>query len=85
VALAAALPELEYACGLGTVELLARDVAAPSLVPRGGMVRVGRPTVREELLEAAAAPPNRLIWWRERVVACHAVLSGAPGTTAPPP
>ncbi|WP_068433715.1 o-succinylbenzoate synthase, partial [Piscicoccus intestinalis] len=36
VALAAALPRLDHACGLGTVELLADDVAAAPLVPRAG-------------------------------------------------
>ena len=37
VALAAALPSLEHACGLGTVALLDGDVAASPLVPVGGV------------------------------------------------
>ena len=38
LALALALPELPYACGLGTGALLAEDVVADPLVPRGGML-----------------------------------------------
>ena len=72
--LAAALPELPYACGLGTVELLAADVATDRLVPRGGSVPVGRVLADEDLVAAAAASPGRARW-RERVVSCHAYLA----------
>ena len=75
MALAAALPELPYACGLGTVELLAADVATQRLVPRGGSVPVGRVLADEDLVAAAAASPERVAWWRERVVSCHAYLA----------
>ena len=74
VALAAALPSLEHACGLGTVALLGGDVAAPSLLPEGGHLPVGRVDADPALLERWAAPPDRLRWWRERVVSCHASL-----------
>lgn len=40
VALAAALPELGYACGLGTLSLLTRDAARPSLGPVDGYLPV---------------------------------------------
>jgi O-succinylbenzoate synthase len=40
VALAAALPELPYACGLGTVPLLTGDVVADPFVPRDGYLDV---------------------------------------------
>ena len=40
VALAAALPELPYACGLATVRLLEDDVVAESLVPVDGVLPV---------------------------------------------
>ena len=43
VALAAALPELPYACGLGTGALLAGDVVADPLIPQGGVLPVRRP------------------------------------------
>lgn len=42
VALAAALPELPYACGLGTATLLEGDLVADPLVPIGGEVAVRR-------------------------------------------
>ncbi len=38
LALALALPDLPYACGLGTGSLLAEDVVADPLVPRAGML-----------------------------------------------
>ena len=37
-----ALPDLPYACGLGTGALLAGDVVADPLVPHGGMLPVRR-------------------------------------------
>ena len=43
VALAAALPELPYACGLATVQLLTDDVVADPLLPVDGMLPVGVP------------------------------------------
>lgn len=77
VALAAALPYLDHACGLGTVALLAGDVADPSLVPSGGHLPVGRVAAEDDLLDRWAAPPDREQWWRERVTACHPHLRGA--------
>jgi O-succinylbenzoate synthase len=74
VALAAALPQLPYACGLGTVELLATDVAHDRLVPVGGSVPVGPARADDDLVAAAAAAPDRVDWWRERVSTCHAYL-----------
>ncbi|HEX2294886.1 MAG TPA: o-succinylbenzoate synthase [Actinomycetota bacterium] len=47
VALAAALPELPYACGLGTMSLLEGDVVADPLVPVEGSIEVRRPDVAE--------------------------------------
>jgi o-succinylbenzoate synthase len=42
VALAAALPELPFDCGLGTVSLLAGDVTGEPLVPTDGLLPVRR-------------------------------------------
>ncbi len=77
VALAAALPALPHACGLGTVSLLEGDVAEPSLVPDRGSLPVGRVAADEELLARWAAPEERTVWWRERVAACHRVMMEA--------
>ncbi|NKX53469.1 o-succinylbenzoate synthase [Arthrobacter mobilis] len=76
VALAAALPELPYACGLGTVSLMAGDVAAGPLVPAGGQLRVGDVAVDEDLLDRFAAAPERRRWWLDRLRRCHARLAG---------
>ena len=59
VALAAALPELDYDCGLGTASLFTADVVDPSLVPRDGFLAVGRVTPDAALLDAHAASAER--------------------------
>ncbi len=51
LALAAALPELPWACGLGTAGLLAGDVVADPLVPVGGELVVRRSEPDPELLD----------------------------------
>jgi O-succinylbenzoate synthase len=76
VALAAALPELPFACGLGTVALLEGDVCAESLAPRGGALPVRRAVPDEALLTDWAAPTEREHWWRARVEAAHSHLAG---------
>jgi O-succinylbenzoate synthase len=73
VALAAALPALEHASGLATQPLLAADVASPALVPANGVLPVGVPTVVPELLDAVAAPPDRVAWWEARLAAVRSV------------
>ncbi|MGH8957048.1 MAG: o-succinylbenzoate synthase [Acidimicrobiia bacterium] len=55
VALAAALPELDYACGLGTVSLFYDDVVAEPLLPVEGFLTTRRPEPDPELLEKHAA------------------------------
>jgi O-succinylbenzoate synthase len=50
VALAAALPDLPYACGLGTAALLAGDVVADPLLPKSGVLAVRRPEPDAALL-----------------------------------
>lgn len=72
LALAGALPELDFACGLGTLSLLRGDVVADadSLRPLRGYLPVPRtPAVPDPaLLEAFhMADPQRATWWRERL------------------
>jgi o-succinylbenzoate synthase len=57
LALAAALPDLAGACGLGTLSLLAGDITADPLRPVGGRLRVRRPTPDPALLERWSAAP----------------------------
>ena len=73
VALAAALPELPYACGLATVQLLSDDVVADPLLPVDGALPVRRPTVDAARLEQVAASPEREEHWRRRMAEVEAV------------
>ncbi|THG31058.1 o-succinylbenzoate synthase [Naasia lichenicola] len=72
--LAAALPELDYDCGLGTAALLAADVTDDPLLPENGAIEVRRVAPRPALLDAFAADAERTSWWRERITRCHALL-----------
>ncbi|WP_456283823.1 o-succinylbenzoate synthase [Microbacterium sp. JZ101] len=74
-ALAAALPDLPYDCGLGTAALLAADVVDPRLVPSGGAIPVTRPEPDPSLLDAHGASAEREQWWRARITRCHALLT----------
>lgn len=58
LALAAALPELPYACGLATLLLMEGDVVPDPLVPVGGCIRVRRPAVDVQVLEAWRPGPD---------------------------
>src|SRR5450631_2866256 len=71
LALAAALPELPFACGLGTVELLTGDVTNDSLVAAAGSIALRDLTVDQQLLDSWQAPADRQRWWRDRVIRCH--------------
>jgi O-succinylbenzoate synthase len=55
LAAAAALPQLDFACGLGTVSLFTGDVVVDSLVPIEGEMTVRRPEPDPALLERFAA------------------------------
>lgn len=63
LALAAALPDLPYACGLATLQLLEGDVAADPLVVEDGCIAVRRPQVTEEELARFEVDPGA---WRRR-------------------
>ncbi len=55
LALAAALPDLPYACGLATGWLLAGDVVADPLLPVDGWIEVRRPVPDQALLARFSA------------------------------
>lgn len=75
--LAAAVPSLEFDCGLGTASLLAADVSArPLAVEPDGTVPVRRVEADPELLDCYAADGERTAWWLARLERCHAVLAG---------
>ncbi len=71
VALAAALPELDYDCGLATMSLLTGDVTADPLVPLDGMLRLRPGLVDFHRLGPFECDPRR---WRERALAAAEFL-----------
>ena len=73
VALAAALPELPYACGLATVQLLTADVVAHPLLPRDGALPVVRPEVDLAALDRVRASRDRADAWRARLADIEAL------------
>ena len=75
LALAAALPELPYACGLGTVSLFASDITADPLVADDGAIRLRDVHADAGLLEQFAASPERRDWWLDRLRRVHALLT----------
>ena len=74
VALAAALPELPYACGLATTSLMEGDVVADSLDGHGGVLRPACVLPDPELLERYAAAQDRWDWWLARLARCTELL-----------
>ncbi len=68
VALAAALPELPYACGLGTGTLLAEDVTPDPLVPSDGHLSVGAVAPDAAMLDRCAPDPDVADELLERLV-----------------
>ncbi|MBE7701897.1 o-succinylbenzoate synthase [Oerskovia sp. Sa1BUA8] len=77
LALAAALPELPFACGLATSQLLVHDVVDEPLLPRGGEITVRRPEPSAAALARAAADPSTHERWVTRYQRVGALLDGA--------
>ena len=73
VALAAALPELPYACGLATVQLLTDDVADRPLLPVDGALPVAPLTVDPDALARLAATPEQQQHWQARLAEVEAL------------
>ncbi len=74
LALAAALPELRYACGLGTGTLLAADVVQQPLQMERGVLTLREVAADPGLLERYQADAGRRDWWLERLRRVHALL-----------
>jgi O-succinylbenzoate synthase len=84
VALAAALPELPYACGLATSQLFVRDVVAEPLLPVDGALPVRRPEPDAAALAAAAPSAAVRDAWLDRHRRLEALLAGAAPAGAAP-
>lgn len=79
LALAGALPDLPYACGLGTAAVLVGDLVSPgrSLIAVDGHLPVApMPPAPDGALLAgfAVEDPARVTWWRERLRAVQELL-----------
>lgn len=75
IALAAALPDQQYAAGLATGRLLTYDVTSSPVVPRHGQLHVQRHSPDPDALAARAMPVERLQWWQDRLERCSSVLA----------
>jgi O-succinylbenzoate synthase len=75
LALAAALPELPYACGLGTVSLFESDISLDPLVADDGAIHLRDVSADAGLLERFAASADRRDWWLDRLRRVHAHLT----------
>jgi O-succinylbenzoate synthase len=75
LALAAALPELPYACGLATLSLLEGDVTADPLLPEDGELPVRRPWPDERTLGGYEVDGRE---WRRRVAEAQELLEDPP-------
>lgn len=83
VALAAALPTLDHACGLGTGLLLAGDVTDDPLLPVDGHLPVRRVAPTPVLLDTHQPGPQEAGDLLERMGAAQAVLDAGDGLTGP--
>ncbi|WP_405159946.1 o-succinylbenzoate synthase [Nocardia sp. NBC_01499] len=81
LALAGTLPELEFACGLGTLSLLTGDVVTDSLRPVDGHLPVPRtpPQPDPALVEQyQQRDSERAAWWRERLERVLRLVESSP-------
>ncbi|MFM5904072.1 MAG: o-succinylbenzoate synthase [Microbacteriaceae bacterium] len=72
--LAAALENLEYDCGLGTMAMMLGDVTDNPLVATDGFLDVKRVQVSRARLQELQAQPDRIDWWMQRLERCLALL-----------
>ncbi|ALG29731.1 O-succinylbenzoate synthase [Glutamicibacter halophytocola] len=73
-ALASALPELPYACGLSTGTLFADDVCAEPLLATAGYLPVRRIDADPRKLKQLRPEQQRVDWWLRRVEQCYEQL-----------
>ncbi|WP_346844808.1 o-succinylbenzoate synthase [uncultured Rothia sp.] len=73
-ALAAALPQLPFGCGLGTVSLMKEDVVADSLVAENGALYLRSIAPSEARLGELAVSAERKEWWHRRITDCYHYL-----------
>jgi O-succinylbenzoate synthase len=72
--LAAALPSLEFDCGLATVGLLTVDVATHPITAVDGSIGVRRVVPDFRVLGDVEPTVERVDWWRARLERCYRLL-----------
>jgi len=76
VALAAALPDLPYACGLNTVALLTDDLVREPLIAVGGLIKVGDLAVDRPALNTRRPDAQIQRFWQARLVQTRELARG---------
>ena len=82
LALAAAMPELPYACGLGTATLLTDDVVADPLLPEEGVIALRRPVPDKTALARCAPAGEHARRLLDRLNAAHTADAADTSDTA---
>jgi O-succinylbenzoate synthase len=76
LALAAALPELPYACGLNTVALLTADLVTEPLLAVDGVIRLRDLVVEESAIERYQVDQQVHQFWQARLVQTRELAGG---------
>ncbi|PRX50284.1 O-succinylbenzoate synthase [Prauserella shujinwangii] len=79
LALAGALPSLDFACGLGTISLLSGDVTTGSLSAVDGYLPVPPRAPEPDLAADVAAGPDTAARWLGRLARVRSLAGGPPG------
>jgi O-succinylbenzoate synthase len=79
LALAAALPELPFACGLGSGQLFIADVTGDRVLPVDGTLAVRAAPPEPDTVMAVAMAPADLAAWHQRLRDAYAALTDSPG------
>jgi O-succinylbenzoate synthase len=77
VALAAALPDLPYACGLATTAMFDDDVVTHPSTPVAGRLQVATVLPDPAALERVRGDASVVLRWQARLASCAAVLAEA--------
>lgn len=72
--LASLLPSLDYACGLGTVSLLAADIAKNPLIPVNGFLEVQEIELDQDAVRQLRVDSARREFWHQRLDRCLNLL-----------
>ena len=76
-ALAAALPDLPYACGLATGSLFSSDITIDRFLAVGGELRLRDIAADPDLLRKHEVNAERRTWWHQRLADCHREMLAA--------